>query len=110
MAIIRRYGLYPAFFVPDEGERVLASRSPAGPFCEAYVTLVRRASRDTVRIDFVWQETDPVSPYGTGVHEGEKGHVYVSTGDTVPLIRRIPYGYRRRQNTDPPPDARAKDP
>lgn len=97
---IRRYGNFPAFFVPDQGERVLAARSPAGPFCEAWVTSVKRHDRDRIRIDFVWCESAELTPTGSGVQEGTKGHVYVHADDVVPLVRRIPADYRRRPPTD----------
>lgn len=90
MNMIRRYGEFPALFVPDEGEVVLASRSPGGPYLKASVTKVRRALRDRVRVDFVWLQSWPVSASGTGHQKGEKGHVYVTLNDAVPLIRRIP--------------------
>lgn len=93
MAFIRKYGNFPALFVPDEGELVLASRSAAKPFRLAVITKVRRAAHNKIRVDFVWME---------GAQQGVKGNVYVSTEDTVPLIRRVPKGYRARQT--PPPD------
>jgi hypothetical protein len=90
MAMIRRYGQFPALFVPDEGEVVRAARSPAGPYLRAVVVKVRRASEDYIRIDFVWLESWPVSPSGTGHRAGEKGHVEIHRDDTIPLIRRLP--------------------
>ncbi len=90
MVMIRRYGEFPALFVPDEGEVVIASRSPAGPFLRAAVTKVRRAAHDRIRVDFVWLDSWPVSPTGTGHQAGEKGHVYIALDDPVPLIRRVP--------------------
>jgi len=88
--MIRRYGEFPALFVPDEGEVVLAARSPAGPFLRAAVTRVRRSAEDFVRVDFVWLESVLASPSGTGHRVGEKGNVYVHRDDRIPLIRRVP--------------------
>lgn len=90
MAMIRRYGQFPAVFVPDEGEVVLAARSPAGPYLRAAVTTVRRASEERIRVDFVWLESAAVSPHGTGHRAGEKGNAYIAKDDPVPLIRRVP--------------------
>lgn len=90
MGYIRRYGLFPGFFVPDVGEIVLASRSPAGPFLQAVVVRTERASDNRVRIDVVWMDSSALSASGTGVRAGEKGNLYISTDDLVPLVRRIP--------------------
>jgi hypothetical protein len=90
MAMIRRYGEFPALFVPDEGEVVLASRSPAGPFLKAAVVKVRRSAEDYIRVDFEWLESSPVSAEGTGNRAGEKGNVYIHLDDPLPLIRRVP--------------------
>jgi hypothetical protein len=87
---IRRYGEFPGFYVPDEGEIVLAARSPAGPFLRAVVTSVRRASGGTVRVDVTWLQSSPVSASGTGIQEGTKGNMYVHVDDAVPLVRRTP--------------------
>ena len=92
MTMLRRYGEFPAVFVPDEGEVVLASRSPGGPFLRAAITKVRRASRDKIRIDFVWLEGALTSPNGAGHRPGEKGNVYISRDDPDPCIRGIPAG------------------
>lgn len=88
--MIRRYGQFPALFVPDEGEVVLAARSPAGPYLKAAVTRVRRRVRDYIRVDFVWLENAAASPEGTGHRAGEKGYAYIRRDDPVPLIRRVP--------------------
>lgn len=88
--MIRRYGEFPALFVPDEGEVVLAARSPAGPFLRAAVTRVRRSAEDFIRVDFVWLENALTSPTGTGHTAGDKGNVYVRRDDRIPLIRRVP--------------------
>lgn len=90
MAMIRRYGQFPAVFVPDEGEVVLAARSTAGPFLRAAVTSVRRSADDYIRIDFVWLEGSLASTSGTGHAVGDKGNVYIRRDDTIPLVRRIP--------------------
>jgi hypothetical protein len=92
MALIRRYGEFPAMFVPDEGEVVLAARSPAGPFVRAVVVKVRRSADDFIRVDLVWLENCPVTPTGKPVHAGDKGNVYVRRDDRIPLVRRIPAG------------------
>lgn len=90
MGTLRKYGEFPAFFVPDEGEVVLAARSVGGPYLRAAVTSVRRASRERVRIDFRYLEASPVSATGKGCEVQEKGHVYIHVSDRVPRIRRIP--------------------
>jgi hypothetical protein len=90
MVMIRRYGEFPAVFVPDEGEVVLASRSAVGPYLRAAVTRVRRRRGDFVRVDFVWLESASVTPSGSGHRVGEKGHVFIHRDDQVPLIRRLP--------------------
>jgi hypothetical protein len=90
MAIIRRYGDLPAVFVPDEGEVVIAARSPAGPYLRAAVTKVRRRLEGYVRVDFVWLEDAVTSPTGTGCRTGEKGHVDIHRQDPTPLIKRLP--------------------
>lgn len=92
MGMIRRYGQFPALFVPDEGEVVLASRSPAGPYLRAVVVKVRRALEDRIRVDFVWLEPWPTSPSGKAHTAGEKGHVDIALDDPLPLIRRVPGG------------------
>jgi hypothetical protein len=86
---IRKYGEWPAFFVPDEGEVVLASRSVAGPLLRAAVTRVRRASREKIRVDFVWLEPCPRAINGDPIRVGQKGNVYIATDDEIPLIRRV---------------------
>lgn len=90
MARIRRYDTWPAFFVPDEGEVVLAARSKAGPFLRAAVTKVRRASKDRIRVDFQWLESCEHTVSGSGAYAGEKGNVYIRADDPVPLLRRLP--------------------
>jgi hypothetical protein len=90
MAMIKRYGELPAVFVPDEGEVVIASRSPAGPFLRAAITKVRRARDGFIRVDFVWLEAAPYQHNGKPISPGDKGHVYVRRDDRVPLIRRVP--------------------
>lgn len=92
MGMIRRYGQFPALFVPDEREVVLAARSPAGPFLRAVVTKVRRVADDFIRVDFVYLEDHPASPMGTGHYVGEKGNAYIRKDDRIPLIRRLPSG------------------
>lgn len=89
---IRKYADFPAAFVPDEGEVVLAARSPAGPFLRAAVTKVRRASRGKFRVNFVWLESNEGAFLDKPAVTGEKGHVYIATDDRVPLIRRVPAG------------------
>lgn len=96
MAVIRRYGDWPAFFVPDEGEVVLAARSPSGPFLKAVVWKVRRVSRGMTRVDFLWMEDESRTVSGVPAVSGGKGHVEIREDDRVPLIRRIPKGYRPR--------------
>lgn len=90
MAMIRRYGQLPALFVPDEGEVVLASRSPAGPYLRAAVTCVRRRKGDYIRVDFVWLESALATPSGSGHTAGQKGYVMIRRDDPIPLIRRVP--------------------
>lgn len=90
MAVIKRYGEFPALFVPDEGEVVLAARSPAGPFLRAAVTGVRRASDDFICVAVVWLEDAAATPTGKTVVAGDRGSVYVRRDDRVPLIRRLP--------------------
>jgi hypothetical protein len=80
MALIRRYGEFPAMFVPDQGEIVLASHSPAGPFARAVVLSVHRAADDFIRVSLQWPD-DPERPNSS---------VYVRRDDRVPLIRRVP--------------------
>lgn len=87
---IRKYGDFPAVFVPDEGEVVLASKSPAGPFLRAVVVKVRRASRGKIRVDFRWLESNDGTFLDAPAVDGEKGNVYIATDDKVPLIRRVP--------------------
>ena len=89
MAMIRRYGELPALFVPDEGEVVRASRSPAGPYLRAVVVRVRRRL-DHIRVDVEWLEGSDVTPTGRTVEAGTKGHMEIHEDDPVPLIRRIP--------------------
>lgn len=89
MTMIRRYGEFPAVFVPDEGEVVRASGSPAGPFLKAAVTKVRRRANGYIRVDFVWLESWPVSAEGTGHRVGEKGHAFIRHDDRAPRIRRV---------------------
>lgn len=90
MAMIRRYGEFPALFVPDEGEVVIAARSPGGPYLRAAVVKVRRRTEDYIRIDLVWLEASTATPSGKPVAPGDKGNVYVRRDDPVPLIRRVP--------------------
>jgi hypothetical protein len=88
--MLRRYAEFPAMFVPDVGEVVVASLSPAGPWLRAVITKTRRASRGSVRVDFVWLEGTGPTVCTDGWEAGTKGHVYLWTTDTVPLIRRVP--------------------
>lgn len=90
MALIRRYGEFPAMFVPDVGEVVRAARSPAGPFLLAVVTSVHRADQDFIRVGVEWLEDGGASPTGKPVRRNDKGSVYVRRDDRIPLIRRIP--------------------
>lgn len=90
MGMIRRYGDLPAVFVPDEGEVVLASRSPAGPYLRVAVVKVRRRYEGFFRVDYVYLEDHPASPTGTGHRVGDKGYAYIRKDDRIPLIRRIP--------------------
>lgn len=90
MALIRRYGVFPGLFVPDEGEVVLASRSPAGPFLRAAVISVRRASQGFIRVTFVWLESFEAHRQSKAISPGDRGSVYIHRDDRVPLIRRVP--------------------
>lgn len=90
MALIRRYGEFPAMFVPDVGEVVRAALSPAGPYVRAVVTSVHRADRDFIRVGVQWLEDGGASPGAKPVRKGIKGSVYIRRDDRIPLIRRIP--------------------
>jgi len=90
MALIRRYGEFPAMFVPDEGEVVLAARSPAGPFLRAAVLGVRRAADDFIRVNLMWLEAHEATATAGPISPGDRGRVYVRRDDRVPLIRRVP--------------------
>ena len=92
MALIRRYGEFPAMFVPDEGEVVLASvhGSPAGPFRRAAVRYVRRADNDFIRVGLVWLEACEATRTARAIEPGDTGHVYIRRDDRVPLLRRVP--------------------
>jgi len=103
MALIRRYAEFPRMFTPDEGEIVLVARSLAGPFRRAAVTMVRRASDERLRINFVWLEDVPATPNHEGDKAGSGGHVYISTRDRMPLIRRTPQPRSKMANADPEP-------
>jgi hypothetical protein len=81
---------FPAFYVPDEGEVVIAARSRSGPYLRAAVTLVRRASQNKIRVNFVWLEDCADTVTGVPVVKGTKGHAYISTDDKAPLILRLP--------------------
>jgi hypothetical protein len=80
MGLIRRYGQFPAMFVPDQGETVLASHSPAGPFTRAVVLSVHRAADDFIRVSVQWID-EPDRPNTS---------IYVRRDDQVPLLRRVP--------------------
>lgn len=90
MTMIRRYGELPALFVPDVGEVVRASQSPAGPFTRAVVIAVRRTAGTAIRVGVEWLEDASASSKGTPVRKGTKGSIYISSDDAVPLIRRVP--------------------
>lgn len=99
MGRLRKYGEFPLFLVPDEGEIVLASKSPAGPFLRAAVLTVRRASRDQIRVSVMWLESSPVSASGSGAEEGTQVSIYVHKDDSVPLVRRLPAPGTRAADT-----------
>lgn len=90
MSMIRRYKQWPAMFVPDVGEVVLAARSPAGPFLRAVVLYTDRRAEDFIRVGFEWLENYPLTPKGKEVVAGTTGNVYVRRDDRIPLIRRVP--------------------
>lgn len=91
---IRKYAHLRGAYVPDEGEVVLAARSPAGPWVRAAVTTVRRVGDGKIRINFVWLEDMAPERTSTrvGYRKGEPGHVFVTPGDrhSPALIRRTP--------------------
>ena len=88
--ILRRYGDFPAFFVPAEGEVVLAARSLAGPFLRAAVVRVRRASQERTRVDYQLLEGSEHTVSGVPFVKGQMSHCYIHADDRAPLIRRIP--------------------
>jgi len=94
MAVIRRYGELPAMFVPDVGEVVLASRSPAGPYLRAVILSARRRASGRIRVDFVWLESANVAAWDTPAVAGAKGNVEIREDDPTPLIRRVPANRR----------------
>lgn len=98
MAMIRKYDRWPAFFVPDKGEIVLAARTPAGPFLRVAVLLVRRRASGKARVDFEYLDSSDHTVSGTPIRAGDKGNVYIAEGDKVPLVRRIPKGYVPRSD------------
>lgn len=90
VARLRKYANFPALHTPDEGEVVIVARSASGPWLRAAVVCVRRHSRGKIRVDFQWMEDHDHTVSGVPVRIGDKGHVYVSDTDAVPLIRRLP--------------------
>lgn len=90
MAMIRKYDQWPAFFVPDRGEIVLAARTPAGPFLRVAVLLVRRRASGKARVDFEYLDDSDCTVSGVPIRVGDKGNVYITEDDKVPLIRRLP--------------------
>ena len=105
MAMIRKYDQWPAFFVPDRGEIVLAARTPAGPFLRVAVLLVRRRASGKARVDFEYLDDSDCTVSGVPIRVGDKGNVYITEDDKVPLIRRL--RGKRKGATDVPtqPDA-----
>lgn len=94
--IIRGYRGIPLTYTPDEGEIVLARRTPVDKWVRAAVLYVRRNSRGNLKITVWWLEDDPTAgtegqgPGLSPIKANTKGWVEIRRGHGVPpLIRQI---------------------
>ena len=97
--IIRGYKGIPLTYTPDEGEIVLARRTPVDRWVRAVVLYVRRNSLGNLKITVWWLEDDPTAgtqgrgPEATPIKADTKGWVELRRGPGVPpLIKQIPKG------------------
>jgi hypothetical protein len=97
--IIRGYRGVPLTYTPDEGEIVLARRTPIDRWVRAAVIYVRRNSLGNLKITVWWLEDDPMAgPQDEGseptpIKANTKGWVEVRRiPGAPPLIKQIPRG------------------
>lgn len=97
--IIRGYRGVPTTYTPDEGEIVLARRTPVDRWVRAAVLYVRRNSLGDLKVTVWWLEDDPDAGAGHGdaaskpIEANTKGWLTIRRQPGVPpLVKQINRG------------------
>lgn len=97
--IIRGYRGVPVTYTPDEGEIVLARRTPVDRWVRAAVLYVRRNSLGDLKVTVWWLEDDPDAGTGYGdepstpIEANTKGWLTIRRQPGAPpLIKQISRG------------------